>query len=1006
MAVFPVPSNRSSDLLVHARMLAHLQGHQTSLLHVQDRMATGRKLLLPSDDSSAASRAMHLQMVLENKKQIAANLRSTHSQLAAADNSLANVSGSLIEIHSLALTTTNSTIPDVERTAAAAQIRNTIEQLIRVGNQEFQGRFLFAGSRTQRAPFELAGANVAFRGNTKSLQTFVDVGLLSEGSMSADAVFGVFSPGVLGDSDLNPILTESTPLADLRGGEGITKGSFSISDGSTSSIINISSAVTVGDVVRLIEAGAPGGRELVARVTSQGLSLTLEDTGLGGNLTVREIGTGTTAAQLGIVETGGVGTGPLIGKDLNPRMRPNTPLSDVLGVRAEAVLKSAGSHNDLIVRAVQRGPGFNGYHVQLVNDQLLQAAPGIAPDSEFATFSATPVAARAALKLSGLNNNLLLTANATGTDLNQVSIELYNAGSIGNNAVVSYDAGTKKVSIGIDAADQTQVQTVIAEINANTPFTATYDGSLAGDGGYVPTAAVLAADVGVVTGNTGNSGGAANTIFIHVASSSTALGVKAAVENSADVSALITAEIDAKDTEVADSAGLGTIASTAAATLSGGSGIEFDQSSGLQITNGGETYVIDISSAKTVEELLNVLNGSPANLLAEINETGTGINVRSILSGSAMAIGENGGQTAAQLGLRSFRETTQLADLNFGRGVETTDGVDFTIRRNDGVELDIDLTGAVTIADVLDRINNHAANTDPATRVEARLTAYGNGIELVDAAAGTESLTVTKRRSSAAIDLGLIPLGSVSASSNSAPVAATARLSFPAPNDINTALVITADVAGTTLNDVQIQFINSGLVTGDNATASYDSGSKTLTLDIDPTATTANAIVAALAADPNFSATLDTTSDPTNNGSGVVGFLGLAGTTSGGEAEILRADDVNLQEVHGVFNTLVKLANAVEFFDVAQIERLTKSLGDDLDRLLFARAELGARGQFLDAVQVRVEDESIELQKGLSDEVDADLVETISELTRRQAALQATLQLIGRSFRLSLLDFL
>ena len=74
----------------------------------------------------------------------------------------------------------------------------------------------------------------------------------------------------------------------------------------------------------------------------------------------------------------------------------------------------------------------------------------------------------------------------------------------------------------------------------------------------------------------------------------------------------------------------------------------------------------------------------------------------------------------------------------------TQSGADFTVRRKDGVELSIDLDApspALTIGDVIDRINNNVANTG--AKVTARLSRYGNGIELVDDnVGGSSSLAV------------------------------------------------------------------------------------------------------------------------------------------------------------------------------------------------------------------------------------------------------------------------
>ena len=132
------------------------------------------------------------------------------------------------------------------------------------------------------------------------LSSFVDLGLPISSNVPGSDIFGAFSPGVRGTVDLNPILNRETPLSDLLGGAGITPGSIAVSDGTSTRVIDITSAATIGDVADLIAANPPTGRTIAARVTTTGLVLDLDDAG-GGNLTVREVGGGATASELGIL---------------------------------------------------------------------------------------------------------------------------------------------------------------------------------------------------------------------------------------------------------------------------------------------------------------------------------------------------------------------------------------------------------------------------------------------------------------------------------------------------------------------------------------------------------------------------------------------------------------------------------------------------------------------------------------------------------------------------------
>jgi flagellin-like hook-associated protein FlgL len=116
--------------------------------------------------------------------------------------------------------------------------------------------------------------------------------------------------------------------------------------------------------------------------------------------------------------------------------------------------------------------------------------------------------------------------------------------------------------------------------------------------------------------------------------------------------------------------------------------------------------------------------------------------------------------------------------------------------------------------------------------------------------------------------------------------------------------------------------------------------------------------------------------------------------------------DVNPQQVEGAYSALIRLREALEANDTRAISRAIEMLDAAATDFSFARAELGVRQQSLDLMKTRLDNEVVELTANLSGEIDADFAEVVSSLTAREAALQATLQTIAQTFRLSLLDFL
>ncbi len=878
-AIVPVSSNRVSDILVRQRLQNQLQSDQLAILRLQNQLSTGRRIELPSEDPSAALRGASVLRLLERKDQARKNIDANEVYLRATDSALSNTSNLLNDISASALGVVGAGSTDAQRQAIQLEVDAAIRELVDTGNQQIGDRYLFAGSQVNKKPFSLANNLVSYSGDTDHLSSYGDLDLLFETNLTGDQVFGGISPQVVGSADLNPTLKPSTRLANLNGGAGINKGTVVVSDGTNTKLVDLSRADTIGDVVALLEANPPAGRSIRVDVTATGLNVQIDQTG-GGNLTIKEVGDGTTATGLGILRTATAGTAPIMGTDLQPRVSLTTQLSDLFGSRATTSIRPTGVNNALVFTATSRGATFNGVTVSFVDSGSVTA---------------------------------------------------------GSETAV-YDASSKTLTVNIQSGITTANQVIAAVANEGT-FSAAVDKH----------------------GITNNGSGA----LLATASDPLATG-----------------------------------------TTAGGTGFEFDQTSGLEIVNAGVTHVVDFSAAQTVEDLLNSMNRAETGVRAQINQAGNGIDIRSRISGADFQIGEHGGVTAEQLGVRSLSASTRLVNLNHGRGVQQADGTDFIIQRRDGTELNIDLDGATTIGDVLDLINNHPQNSDPATRVVARLARNGNGIELInDGPAGTNALVVKRvPQGQAAQDLGFIAVGADSQIATPG-TSASATLDVAGPNNN---IALTARAVGTSLNGVSIQFVDTGQGAG-NETVTYDANAKTLVFDITDGVTTANDLVGLVNNDPTTSgllqAQLASADGSPNTGAGTYSTTDGA-VFAGGGSDSLMSRDANPLEVDGVFNALLRLSAALQSNDQVELQRSLELLDRGKFKLNFARADSGARQQALDAIKDRLGVEDTELRKALSNDIEADFTTVITELTARQTTFQATLQATAQTFKLSLLDYL
>lgn len=201
---------------------------------------------------------------------------------------------------------------------------------------------------------------------------------------------------------------------------------------------------------------------------------------------------------------------------------------------------------------------------------------------------------------------------------------------------------------------------------------------------------------------------------------------------------------------------------TSLTQLNNGAGFSWGE--GFQIEQGGVSHTVDFNGVQTVDDMLNAINRSGASVYADLGgENGT-LRIRSTASGVDFSIRENTGTLAQSLGIRTFGAQTRLGELNYGRGVAFGESSDLRLTRHDGTTFNVSLKGSVTVQDILDRINNHVDNQDPANRISAGLQQSANGIQLTSTPPiGPPDPVPIKIEatggSSAAWDLGLIKIG-------------------------------------------------------------------------------------------------------------------------------------------------------------------------------------------------------------------------------------------------------
>jgi flagellin-like hook-associated protein FlgL len=428
--------------------------------------------------------------------------------------------------------------------------------------------------------------------------------------------------------------------------------------------------------------------------------------------------------------------------------------------------------------------------------------------------------------------------------------------------------------------------------------------------------------------------------------------------------------------------------STPLSLLNGGLGLDL---SGIVITQDapGQTHTAALGFAglATVEDVLNRINTSELFVEARLNEAGTGIDLRSRLSGARLTVAENGGATAAHLGI--------LTDNPLG--VPTGAGADIQIQTRDGTLVAVDLSAALTLQDVAAAVNAAA----PPGTVTATIDAL-NRLVLTDASAGAALFQVTDLipgvPTAGALGVLQSTANAVILGTDPSPIrrARVADLNngFGIPtvegDDIQIrrrdGTAFEVDLSGAqTVQDI-VDAINGDAQNGGTVLADVGFAGNLLLRDLTGAA-------AAPFEARNFNESRTAT---------LLGIERIGTPTDIVGASLNWAGD----QSEGLFTALVRLRDALRADSAAGIDEAGRLLNLAQDRLLDARGEVGGRVARLEMTQRRFEDEQDTLRDLLGAVEDADLADVATRLQLQTTTLQAALAVTARLFESSLLNYL
>ena len=182
---------RVTDSFRFQTYTATLSTLESQMDTLTNQIASGKKVLVPSDDPASYARNMQITAEQSQNAQYASNLNSLQANGAYYQTSLNSIGDILTTVKQLAVQMSSSTVDASSRSAAADQVDSYIQQLAAVGNTKVGDTYIFGGEKANGAAYTLDSTtnSVTFNGTDNVAKVAVNTSTTVDASISGNTVF-------------------------------------------------------------------------------------------------------------------------------------------------------------------------------------------------------------------------------------------------------------------------------------------------------------------------------------------------------------------------------------------------------------------------------------------------------------------------------------------------------------------------------------------------------------------------------------------------------------------------------------------------------------------------------------------------------------------------------------------------------------------------------------------------------------------------------------------------
>jgi flagellar hook-associated protein 3 FlgL len=158
---------RISTALFQQRGINSILEQQSGLVEIQSKIASGKRITVPSDDPSGSVQIIRLSQAKSVTEQYMRNSDNALNRLQMEEATIKSAEDTLVRVRELAIQSGNPILSNQDRKAIALELRQHYQGLLGLANtQDANQDYLFAGNQVSLRPFsQLADGKVAYNGD-------------------------------------------------------------------------------------------------------------------------------------------------------------------------------------------------------------------------------------------------------------------------------------------------------------------------------------------------------------------------------------------------------------------------------------------------------------------------------------------------------------------------------------------------------------------------------------------------------------------------------------------------------------------------------------------------------------------------------------------------------------------------------------------------------------------------------------------------------------------------